>query len=270
MNMQPSKKIIINADDFAQSTAIDDAIVDLAKRRIIHSTSALVLSPGWKAAASKLANLPIQAGLHLDLTSQFTHEFGYYHQLPRLIAATYTGRLKIKRLESIIELQWDIFCEQLGRSPDFIDGHQHVHQLPIVRDALFSVIVKKSWGQRPKNWLRICQASHWHGFKAQLISALGAKKTQQLAREHGIHTNSDFAGVYGFEKHKNLNILWQNWLNNLQGDLPVIMCHVAKPSPSNQADNSDPIYEARLREYTWLSSQEFKALLKSNGYIVSR
>lgn len=268
--MQLSKKIIINADDFAQSAAIDDAIIDLAKRRIIHSTSALVLSPRWKASASKLANLPIQAGLHLDLTSHFTHQFDCYHQLPELIAAAYTGRLKIKHLESIIELQWDMFSEQLGRSPDFIDGHQHVHQLPMVREALFSVIVKKSWGQLPENWLRICHTKPWRGFKAQLISALGAKKTQQLAREHGIRTNSDFAGVYDFDAQKNLNILWQHWVNNLQGNFPVIMCHVAKIQQSNQADNTDPISEARLREYAWLSSHEFKALLKSNGYKVSR
>ena len=266
MNMQLSKKIIINADDFAQSAAIDDAIIDLAERRIIHSTSALVLSPRWKASASKLANLPIQAGLHLDLTSHFSHQVDCYSPLPRLIAAAYTSRLKIKHLESIIELQWDMFSERLGRMPDFIDGHQHIHQLPIVRDALFSVIAKKGWGQLPENWLRICQANHWHGFKAQLISALGAKKMLQLARDYGIRTNSDFAGVYDFDSHRNLNVLWQDWLNNLQGNFPVIMCHVAKIQQLNPVGNTDPIYKARLREYAWLSSPEFKKLLESKGY----
>lgn len=266
MNMQLNKRIVINADDFAQNAAIDDAIIDLAKREIIHSTSALVLSPHWKTSAGKLSNLPIQAGLHLDLTSHFTHQFGCYHQLPGLIAAAYTGKLKIKFLENIIELQWDIFSEHLGRSPDFIDGHQHVHQLPIVRDALFSVIEKKNWGQLPENWLRICQTQHWRGLKAHLISILGANQTQRLARKHGIRTNSDFAGVYDFDSQKNLNILWQHWLHSLQGDFPVIMCHVAKNKQSNQPDNTDSICEARLREYTWLSSPEFKALLESNGY----
>ena len=268
MNMQASKKIIINADDFAQSSAIDDAIIDLAERRIIHSSSVLVLSPRWQASASKLASLPIQAGLHLDLTSHFTHEFGCYHQLPRLIAAAYTGRLKIERLQSIIELQWDRFTESFGRHPDFIDGHQHVHQLPVVRDALFSVIVKKNWGQQPENWLRICQTQHWLGLKAQLISALGAKNTQTLAATIGVRTNSSFAGVYDFDSHTNLTTLWNKWLTHLSGNFPVIMCHVAKMQPSKQDHNSDPIYAARLKEYAWLSSPEFKALLVSNGYMV--
>ncbi|MBA3696209.1 MAG: ChbG/HpnK family deacetylase [Methylotenera sp.] len=265
--MQAIKKIIINADDFAQSAAIEAAIIDLAERSIIHSTSALVLSPRWRLSASKLANLPIQAGLHLDLTSHFTHEFGYYHQLPRLIASAYTNRLDSKRLESIIELQFDRFTDNFGRNPDFIDGHQHVHQLPVVRDALFSVIDKKNWGMQAENWLRICQTQYRRGLKAQLISALGASETQKLANKNGILTNSDFAGVYNFDSHTNLNILWERWLANLQGNFPVIMCHVAKKLQSTLADSSDSIYQSRFKEYAWLSSPEFKALLESKGYL---
>ncbi len=267
MNMSINKKIIINADDFAQSAPIDEAIIDLAERKIIQSASALVLSPRWVVSANRLTSLPIQVGLHLDLTSPFTQGFDCYHQLPRLIASAYTNRLDSKRLENIIELQFERFTDHFGRFPDFIDGHQHVHQLPVVRDALFSVIVKKNWGHQPENWLRICQTQYRRGLKAQLISALGAKDIQKLATENGIPTNSDFAGVYDFDAHKNLNILWRNWLNNLQGNFPVIMCHVAKMPQSNLADRSDPIYEARLKEYAWLSSPEFKALLELNGYV---
>ena len=59
------KKLSINADDFAQSKAIDDAVMYLAERKIISSTSALVLSPRWAQSAKSLKNLPIQVGLHV-------------------------------------------------------------------------------------------------------------------------------------------------------------------------------------------------------------
>ncbi len=265
------KKLIINADDFAQSEAIDAAIIDLAERKVISSTSALVLSPRWEQSAKELTNLPIQVGLHLDLTSHFTDQFGCHHKLSELICSAYTRQLNLQHLEEIIEFQWNRFSEVCGRSPDFIDGHQHVHQLPIVRDALFSIITKKGWGSQQNHWLRVCHSRHWRGYKAMLISILGAKCFQQKALQMDIDTNSDFAGVYNFDEHSNLKNLWDSWLNGLRGKTPVMMCHVAMPSKSHSQNDSDgivndAIYSARVNEYKWLASESFQLLLNSKGF----
>jgi len=267
------KELCINADDFAQSRAIDDAVIYLAERKIISSTSALVLSPRWAQSAKELTNLPIQVGLHLDLTSHFTDQFGCHHQLSELIYSAYTRQLSVQKLEKIIELQWDRFAEAYGRSPDFIDGHQHVHQLPIVRDALFSIISKKGWGLQQNHWLRVCHAQHWRGYKAMVISILGAKYFQQMASQIGINTNSDFAGVYNFDENSNLKKLWENWLDGLHGKNPLMMCHVAMPDKSNHQNvpddmENDEIYSARVNEYKWFASESFQLLLNSKGYIV--
>lgn len=264
------KKLIINADDFAQSEAIDAAIIDLAERKVISSTSALVLSPRWEQSAKELTNLPIQVGLHLDLTSHFTDQYGCHYKLSELIYSAYTRQLNVQHLEKIIEFQWDRFTEICGRSPDFIDGHQHVHQLPVVRDVLFSIITKKGWGSQQNHWLRVCHSQHWRGYKAMIISILGAKYFQQKANKMGMRTNSDFAGVYSFDEHSNLKKLWENWLKELRGKTPVMMCHVAMPgqsNPQNDADEAnDPIYSARVNEYQWLASESFQLLLNSKGF----
>lgn len=258
------KKLLINADDFAQSEAIDAAIINLANRKIISSTSALVLSPRWPQSAKLLANLPIQVGLHLDLTSDFTKPFDCHYQLPKLIFLAYSRQLNIQALQKAIELQWNAFVNALGRPPDFIDGHQHIHQLPMVRDALFSIIVKKSWGLQPKNWLRSCHTRHYRGLKASIISLLGAQSFRQKAQQLAINTNSDFAGAYHFDANANLKEIWANWLSNLHGQNPVIMCHVATDAELEAADNnSDTIYNARVNEYKWLMSDDFIALLHS-------
>ena len=39
-----------------------------------------------------------------------------------------------------------------GRPPDFIDGHQHVHLFPQVRDAVLKVAAEAA----PDAWLRQC------------------------------------------------------------------------------------------------------------------
>ena len=167
----------------------------------------------------------------------------------------------------MIELQWNAFADALGRPPDFIDGHQHVHQFPIVRDALFSVIKRKSWGLQAKNWLRNCQAANYRGTKASIISILGAQSFQQKALQLGVSVNSDFSGVYNFNPNINLKKLWASWLVNLNGETPLIMCHVAVEDNFNAVSNNiDPIYKARVNEYKWLMSSDFKALLHSKGY----
>ena len=256
----------INADDFAQSEAIDTAIINLANHNIISSTSALVLSPRWPQAAKQLLDLPLQVGLHLDLTSDFTKKFDCYYPLPKLIFLAYSRQLNIQALEKTIELQWNVFVDALGRPPDFIDGHQHVHQLPVVRDALFSVIEKKSWGLQKGHWLRNCQSSHFRDFKAAVISMLGAQYFRKKAQQLGINTNSDFAGVYNFNANANLKKMWANWLTDLSGETPLMMCHVAVNENSNAASNSiDAIYHARVNEYNWLMSDDFKQLLHSKS-----
>lgn len=263
------KALLINADDFAQSEAIDAAIINLANHHIISSTSALVLSPRWPQAAKKLVDLPLQVGLHLDLTSHFTKKFDCYYQLPKLIFLAYSRQLNIQAVEKAIELQWNAFVDALGRPPDFIDGHQHVHQLPVVRDALFSIIVKKSWGLQKKNWLRSCQTSYFRDLKAAVISILGAQYFRKKAQQLGINTNSDFAGVYNFKANANLKKMWANWLTDLTGETPLIMCHVATEDSFNSASNSvDAIYIARVNEYNWLMSNDFRELLRSKKLFV--
>lgn len=267
--MNNFKKLLINADDFAQSAAIDAAIINLANRNLISSTSALVLSPRWPQSAKLVASSPIQVGLHLDLTSDFTKPHGCYYPLPKLIFLAYTRQLNIQALEKAIELQWDAFVNALGRPPDFIDGHQHVHQLPMVRDALLSMIVKKSWGLQSKNWLRNCQIARFRGVKASIISILGAQSFRQKAQQLGINSNSDFAGVYNFDTNTNLKIKWANWLNNLHGQTPLMMCHVATEAEFEVADkHTDAIYKARVNEYKWLMSDDFTELLHSKKLCV--
>jgi chitin disaccharide deacetylase len=265
------KKLQINADDYGQNASIDAAIIDLANRKVLTSTSALVLSPYWPQAAKSLVGLPIQVGLHLDFTSTFSKQFGFNYSLPTFIFLAYTRLLNAKKIQNMIETQWNKFYAAYGQVPDFIDGHQHVHQLPVVRDALFAVIQKKAWGTKPKQWLRSCESQHWRGLKAGIIAILGAKTFKQTASQFGIQTNTDFAGVYDFNQNKHLKTCWQNWLNKLQGPMPVVMCHVAVPYalPNKNTIDSDAIYLARLNEYQWLASDEFKALMQAKGFVLN-
>ena len=78
------KSLIICADDFALSPAIDEGIIQLIQQNRLSAASCMVLSPRWTEAA-KLIELEIRSkadiGLHLDFT-----EFGNAYAHPVLIA----------------------------------------------------------------------------------------------------------------------------------------------------------------------------------------
>jgi chitin disaccharide deacetylase len=48
--------------------------------------------------------------------------------------------LRREKLEGEISSQLQAFITAFGRLPDFIDGHQHVHLFPQIREALLSVV----------------------------------------------------------------------------------------------------------------------------------
>ena len=63
--------LIICADDFAQSEAIDNGIIKLIEINRLSAVSCMTLSPRWHKAAKKLTpNIRKKAsiGLHLDFT----------------------------------------------------------------------------------------------------------------------------------------------------------------------------------------------------------
>lgn len=256
----PMRSIIINADDYAMDAGVDAAILDLAGRGAISAASAMVLSPRWpEAARASKDAAPISWGLHLDLTSSFATGDPAASPLPVLIAKAQARLLEPEALRRMVNRQLALFESSRGAAPAFVDGHQHVHHLPVVRDVLIGLLEARYGQDAKKIGLRICTARRWRGAKASIIARLGARALSQLASERGHPVNSDFAGVYDFDPSASLKTLWARWMSATEGPLPLIMCHVAAGGAS---ERNDPIRKARTQEYKWLASEDFAALQK--------
>jgi predicted glycoside hydrolase/deacetylase ChbG (UPF0249 family) len=255
--------LILNADDYAMDGAVDAAILDLAGRGVVTAASAMVLSPSWPEAGRRLLDAPLSRGLHLDFTSPFVAASPLPAALPWLMAAAFAGRLDGPALRRGIDRQLDLFESVAGRPPDFIDGHQHVHQLPLIREALISALGARYGAAARRIGLRICLPRRWRGLKAWIIGAAGARALARLAAAAGHPANTDFAGVYGFSPSADLARLWRGWLTGLAGVHPVVMCHVAHEDASSAAP--DPIRRARVVEYRWLGSGAFTDLCAEKG-----
>lgn len=261
--------IVITADDYGYYDAVSRGILDLIEHKVITATSCLVNSPNWQDAVRQVMPQHRQQadfGLHLDFT-----EFGLYKKrLPQLIAQSYTRLLNKHAIKHSIQQQLDTFENGLNTMPDYIDGHQHIHQLPQIREALINELNRRYSDIKP--WVRVSRVADLQQAtsKEKLISALGANTLSTLAAQTGLRTNQSLIGVYDFDTDMagyQQNI--QRWLQQPLTQPAALMIHPARDdAPAH--DPHDPIANARTLEYRFFRSAEFTSLLQKNGLRIER
>lgn len=264
-----SRRIVVCADDFGLGAAVDAAVFDLAQRGRISATSALVDAPHWPRAAAEAARTlvgRIDVGLHLNLTEAFRP--GGWLPWRTLVVRAALRQLDGNWARTQLDRQLDRFADTLGRAPDFVDGHRHVHQLPVVREALLAALAARGW--RP--WLRCTRAApaavpHAERFKARVIEALGGRAFERAARRAGHATNRRLLGVYGFTPAPAVYAArLAAWLA-AAADADLLMCH---PAAAGAAAADDPIAAARVVEHTQLAGPAFSDLLAANAMHIER
>ena len=226
----------------------------------------MVGGPSWTKWNHRLRSLDpalIDLGLHLDLTEAPLLP-GTMRPLYTLIRDAFLYRLDRRFVRAEIKVQLDAFEQAIGRAPDYIDGHQHVHQFPIVRGELLAELSERYSGLKP--WLRSTRRVRGAGARARsgwqsalkpwLIQRLGADGLASAASELGYRQNGRLLGVYGFAGGADHYArLVADWLSSArQGDL--LMCH-----PSVAIDCADPLIDARCAEFDVLCGPAFEAQL---------
>ena len=258
-------KLILCADDFGQSEAIDLAITQLIEMGRLSATSCMTLSPRWSHAAKKLTpsiREKASIGLHLD----FTH-FGDAISHPKLVLLSLVRQLSSVHIKQSIHQQLDVFEAAIGTAPDYVDGHQHVHQLPQIREALLEILLARYGKNLP--WLRIAKPPLADGLKGVIIRELGASALEKRAKALGFLCSGDLLGAYGFNgSSKEYLARFKGWLKNVKSDAatPVLMCHPALERPLNE---DDVIYPARVREFEILASDALAKELKEFSLVKS-
>lgn len=246
----PGKALVVCVDDFGLDAAVDGSVFALAARGRISATSCLVDGPAFRADAPRLREefgARLDLGLHLNLSERLPGA-PVVMDWSALVLRAFARTLHAHALQDEIGRQLEAFERALGRAPDFIDGHRHVHQLPVVRDALMAALAER--GLKP--WLR-CTLGRQPGFKAAVIGLLGARALRRLVRRHGLEQNRRMLGVYGFDagSPEAYERLLAGWLATAhEGDL--LMCHTALPEAPGSAD---PIAVARRIEHAVLAGE---------------
>lgn len=264
-----SKRIVVCGDDFGMNADIDEGMIALAGMGRVSAVSCLSLGPTVAANAPRLAAHNVDIGLHVNFSESLGADEKPMPSLRALIFRAYTGRLDRDWIDVRLNRQFDAFEAAFGRVPDYVDGHQHVHQLPVIRDQMLAQLKRRYGDKRP--WLRqtapgaLCGIPLKESIKARIIGALGAAALARRARQDGLRTNRRLLGVYGFEggKRRYADLL-QNWLFNAHdGDL--LMCH-----PAMDCKEGSPMSRQRRAEFDVLASPKLGDWMSENGVRIAR
>ena len=274
------RRIWLCADDYGISPGVNDGIRELVLRGRINATSVMVAAPYFnedEAAALDTLNSGKKRaalGLHVTLTAPFKplsvnfvpSREGQFLPLNNMLRAAATRRLRSDALVTEIATQLRTFIDAFGRPPDFLDGHQHVHLFPQVRDAFLQVVARGA----PDAWVRQCgrsRASRRATDRKALTLDILSVGFRRKAKRMGVPTNPAFAGTYAFNANANFAKIFPRFLSGLPNG-GLIMCHPGRVDTQLKA--LDSLTTLREHELAFFSSNAFPKVLAEYGVALAR
>jgi len=130
--------LIITADDYGKTVRATDRILECFHGHSLTSASAMVFMEDSKRAALLARGTKLEMGLHLNLTETFTEsDVGAEIRREHARVARYLNRHNYAHalfnpflagaFRLLIQSQWSQFEKLYDRSPDFVNGHHHMH-----------------------------------------------------------------------------------------------------------------------------------------------
>lgn len=210
--MTADRTLIVNADDFGRSPAINRGVVRAHTDGIVTSASLMVRYEAAAEAAAAARDHPrLSVGLHLDMAEWELHE-GEWRANYEVVSPGDRQELTAEVLR-----QLERFRELTGGAPTHIDSHQHVHREEPLRSVAAEVAGRLGVPLRHAGPIRYCGAFYGQGrHGAPMHEALDPGALAALIRDlpDGItelccHPSEsvDFASSYAAERPIELRAL---------------------------------------------------------------
>ena len=273
---------LLHADDLGLAEGVDAAIIDLAQSGRLQGASLLANGPSAADAMEAWRNLaePPPLTLHLCLTEG--HRLAKCPDLPSgfgtlLLASLlpWQRRRIAPQLRTVLQQQISRYRQLTGLSHIRLDGHQHIHLVPLVLDVVLDLAPSESitWvrttrehlpeGLSLRLWWRSLQTGgliKW--LVLQLLSGLAIPRL----RRAGLETNLRFAGVlfsgsmFGTAFRRSWETAYSS--NTIHPDTrPVVLIHPALIDTSAGIDQeifqqSVAFFNSTNRQKEWTSAQQ--------------
>jgi predicted glycoside hydrolase/deacetylase ChbG (UPF0249 family) len=264
-----SKRLALCADDYGLSLPISRGIEQLAAAARLTDVSCIVNTDTWPVVARRIDARHTRLGLHLNLTEgrpmspALAALWPAFPPLPQLIVLAHARRLPQQALWAEFVAQLAAFEQGARRAPAHVDGHQHVHHLPQLRELLLELLRARP-GMKARHTGRV----QGPGFavKRLLIEGTGGRALGRQLEAQQRAQNTRLVGVYDFRVGDYRRHM-QRWLAALPAEGALLMCH---PGEAGGPDDLDPIAAARVQELAYLASDAFTEDLAAAGVVLAR
>lgn len=257
--------MIVHADDFGETVEITEGICQGIAAGVVTSTSVMANMPGTVEALRRAPQLMQQAsfGVHLNLCegrpltrgASLMDEGGAFLRKRALATRAVSGKLSLRELEAEVTAQIALLHDS-GIRLSHLDGHKHLHQLPIVCAAVANVLprfgIERVRITRLGSWRRVHTASTL----ARELAARHAARVFERAKLRSPLRTVDLRELLAGQE-----------LAALAGrrsaePVPIeICCHPGTPA----ADEDKPGSHDRSDELEYLLSPQFRAVLAASG-----
>lgn len=268
---------VLCADDYGLAPGVGRGIRALIDQGRLSATSCMTAGPFWAAEAALLRPLADRAdiGLHFTLTDQAPvgpmprlAPGGKLPMIGQLMKLAYTGVLHRDEIQAELDRQLSAFTAAMGNPPAYIDGHQHVHLLPTVRD-----VVTDALKALPGAYVRLCDdtplalLSRGVAVPKAALLAMMSRGLRRRSRQAAIAGNRGFRGVYDLTNRVPFAELMRRFVKH-PGAGMLVMVHPGEVDDALRA--VDTVTDQRERELAYLAGPEFAALLSEAGLAPAR
>jgi predicted glycoside hydrolase/deacetylase ChbG (UPF0249 family) len=273
-----TKRIVLCADDYGQAPSISQAILALLQQGRLSATSCLVTTSYWPSYARTLSpyQQKIDIGLHLNfsegepISKEYRAKYGdTFLPLSKLMKRVFLRPWDMQAFMAEAEAQVEHFFCEMGFLPHYLDGHQHIHQFPGIRQVIINLY--KKYFPTKQAYVRLVNPS-LHvlrdcitNVKKSVVMLSGAFFRQCLDRASIPH-NISFSGIYHFNTGKDYRREFLYFLKEIK-DGGLIMCH---PGMETVLNCHDKIASSRYLEYQYLSSPLFLEDCLTVGIVLER
>jgi predicted glycoside hydrolase/deacetylase ChbG (UPF0249 family) len=254
-------RLIVHADDFGETVEITRGICTAIEAGAVTSTTIMANMTGTEDALARVPALADRAsfGVHLNLcegrplTSGGTlvDEQGDFHRKRALFLRSLGGALSMAEVEAELTAQI-ARVHDAGIRISHVDGHKHLHQLPVIAAAVAHVLPRFGIERVRVTRLRTMRALGKPATLMREVLAVRAAAVFHRANLRSPHRVADLQWVMAVDADADKGAA----LRELRGPVELF-CHPGTP----QADIDKPGSCVRHSELQFLLSTRFQELL---------
>lgn len=271
------KKLIITADDYGMSPAVNKAIDAGIAAGLITSTNVMTNMPYYKEAAALKGNPKVSVGLHWVLACgkpvlpkedipSLVADNGLFFPYPEFRSRLRKKQISFQDIKKELIAQYQLYFDLMGQ-PDYWNTHQNTHvdfgvYRLFVDTAAELGIYKMRSHQRiyvPGSDNKQKRTLFWR--LAEPVKSKMLDVWQNNAHKKGIASPDGLIVCLNNADINRPEYLFKNidWKDKCAGE------YIIHPATENDSPYFGKIVDQRIREYEMFTSWETKTLVEQNG-----